>query len=35
LQPYTSYKMGFELIIYNGALSFLMLLMISKKQNAQ
>lgn len=32
LQPYTDYNMGFELIIYNGALSFLMLMLISKKQ---
>lgn len=34
LQPHTDYNMGFELIIYNGALSFLMLLLISKKRNA-
>ncbi len=33
IQPYTSYNMGFELIIYNGSLSFLMLLMISKKES--
>jgi len=35
LQPYTNYNMGFELIIYNGALSFFMLLLISKKQDAK
>ena len=35
LQPYTNYNMGFELIIYNGALSFFMLLLISKKQDTK
>lgn len=34
LQPYTNYNMGFELIIYNGTLSFLMLLLISKRKTA-
>src|SRR5690554_1150897 len=35
LQPYTNYNMSFELIIYNGALSFFMLLLISKKQDTK
>lgn len=30
IKPYTDYVMGFELIIYNGALTFLLLLLTSK-----
>lgn len=33
LIPYSAYKIGFELIIYNGALTFLMLLLTSKNQS--
>lgn len=34
ITPYTDYVVGFELIIYNGALTFLMLWITGKKQTA-
>lgn len=34
VQPYTPYNVGFELIIYNGALTYLMLWLTSRKRPA-